>query len=89
MKCLRCGHCCNTMMIVIVIDPELGLVENNVKGISNERCPHLLGDKPGEYSCAIHDRPYYKDLPCAEFTQVEEGNTDCRLGGYYLASAKS
>ena len=86
MKCLRCGHCCTTMMIVIVIDPKLGPVEGNLRGISNERCPHLIGDTPGKYSCALHDMPYYKDLPCYEFTQVEECDSDCRLGGYHLAT---
>lgn len=69
-------------MVVIVIDPKLGIVDGNVRGKpSGEKCPHLLGDKPGNYSCAVHNYDWYSQTPCAEFTQIERSKDDmCRLG---------
>ena len=86
MKCLRCGHCCIEYLVVIVDDPNKGIVEGNLKEKkSGERCQHLRGDKPGEYSCAVHNRPWYKKTPCFEFTQIEASkNTPCRMGEYLL-----
>ncbi|MFX1487479.1 MAG: hypothetical protein ACFFBS_10400, partial [Promethearchaeota archaeon] len=82
MICLRCGYCCLTSLVVIVDDPDLGPVEGNLKGLDGtERCPHLRGDEPGKYSCAIHSYPWYKETPCFEYRQIE-GNLDtpCRIG---------
>jgi hypothetical protein len=73
------------MMIVIVDNPDLGIVESNLKCISSEHCQHLVGDKPGEYSCALHNRDYYDQLPCYDFGQIEQSvDTPCRLGEYYM-----
>ena len=85
MKCLRCGYCCDKYDVSIVDDPELGIVEGNVVNKpTGERCRHLRGKSPGEYSCAIHDKIWYKETPCFAFTQYENGNTPCRMGVYVL-----
>jgi len=87
MKCLHCGHCCKTSMVVIVVDPELGVVEDNLKAINllEEPCPHLRGNKPGEYSCAIHDRSWYPETPCFAHGQMESNaDNPCRIGMHLL-----
>lgn len=85
MNCLRCGHCCIHYDVIILIDPDKGLVtENTAHKPTGEKCMHLLGDSPGNYSCGIHDHPIYAETPCAAFTQIEHGNTDCRIGVYVL-----
>jgi hypothetical protein len=75
-------------MVVIVDDPKLGIVEDNLKAVGfngPERCQHLVGDKPGEYSCAVHDEPWYCETPCASHGQIERSPTDeCRMGRYIL-----
>jgi hypothetical protein len=85
MICVRCGYCCTSLLAVIVVDPELGIREDNLRGINmlEERCPHLCGDEPGGYSCAIHDRPWFKDTPCAEY-QSHWPDQTCRLGAYLI-----
>ncbi len=84
MICLQCGHCC-FYPVAIVVDPALGITETNIrmKG-QDERCPHLNGDKPGEYSCSIHDEPWYSETPCCSHGQIEKSNTDCRMGKFLL-----
>jgi hypothetical protein len=88
MICLRCGYCCQNLCVVIVDDPEKGVDPENLKAIGfkgPERCQHLVGDKPGEYSCAVHDRKWYKETPCASHGQIERSPTDeCRMGQYIL-----
>jgi hypothetical protein len=87
MICLRCGYCCNTSFVIIVDDPEKGIVEDNLiaqNGLES-RCKHLIGDKPGEYSCAIHDKKWYKKTPCFSHGQIERSkDTPCRIGKYLL-----
>ena len=89
MKCLRCGYCCKTSFVVIVVDPDKGLTEGNMKAIGlkgPERCPHLQGDKPGEFSCSVHDRRWYKKTPCFAHGQIEQSpDNPCRMGEYLLA----
>lgn len=88
MKCLRCGYCCHKYFVTIIDNPDLKdpFVEGNVivhKG--DGPCKHLRGDKPGEYSCSIHDRSWYKDTPCFSHGQIESHPTDdCRMGRYIL-----
>lgn len=83
MRCFRCGYCCTTLLAVIVADPDAPEVfaESNLRGINmlEERCPHLKGDQPGEYSCSIHDRPRFKDTPCADYQSHWPGQP-CRMG---------
>lgn len=91
MKCLRCGYCCCHYLVVILIDPDKGLVEENtaIRGAdSPERCPHLQGDKPGAFSCALHDHPIYPQTPCAQHN-ADDSDAPCRLGKYVLENPKS
>ena len=91
MKCLRCGHCCKNFVVSIVDDPEKGLVDDNIVlflGEPGTQCKHLRGDKPGEYSCAIHDYPWFKDTPCAAFTQIGKPDSNCRIGEIILKDIK-
>ena len=86
MKCLRSGYCCFNYDIVIVDNPDLGPIENNLKyKPGGVKCQHLLGNKPGKYSCAVHDMPWYSETPCGQFGQIEHNAKDlCRMGEYIL-----
>lgn len=87
MKCLRCGYCCKHYMVVIVDNPEKGIVEGNliVSEGNGVPCKHLIGEKPGEYRCAIHDYPWYKKTPCFSHGQIEASvDCVCRLGEHIL-----
>jgi hypothetical protein len=88
MKCLRCGYCCTSLLAVIVVDPDEGIDPDNLTTIGmsgeKERCPHLLGDVAGEYSCAVHDREWYPDTPCAAYQSHWPENT-CRMGDFLIA----
>lgn len=90
MKCLRCGHCCIRYDVIIIKDGGLPLSDSNVvHKPSDERCPHLRGDTPGEYACAVHDHPDYTKTPCYEFAQIEpSADTPCRVGVYVLNQLK-
>lgn len=87
MKCLRCGYCCKNYVVVIVDDPEKGITEDNLivhKG-KDEPCQHLKGNNPGEYTCKIHDYPWYEETPCSSHGQIESSPDDvCRLGEFIL-----
>ncbi len=87
MKCLRCGYCCINYMVPIIDNPERGFIEDNIifhfgLGI---KCKHLDGEKPGKFSCKIHDKKWYKKTPCFLFGQIESSpNKPCRMGVYIL-----
>jgi len=89
MKCLRCGYCCCHLMVTIVDNPELEdpIVEGNI--IANMGngvpCKHLEGSKAGEYSCKIHNKKWYVKTPCYSHGQIENYNSECRIGKYILA----
>jgi len=82
MVCLRCGYCCLMYDVVIVDDPEKGIVPGNlVHKSSPERCKHLAGEVPGNFSCAVHGRPWYRETPCHDYGQIERSMDDpCRMG---------
>ena len=84
MKCIRCGYCCIAYVVVIVDNPDLGIIESNlIVKDSGVKCQHLIGEDIGEYSCAIHDREWYEDTPCFQHGQVERDVTSvCRMGEY-------
>lgn len=89
MICLRCGQCCTTHWVVIVDDPDKGPVDDNlICREDGKPCKHLLGDKMGEYSCAVHDKPWYKKTPCFSHGQIEQTDSPCRLGEYLLNKEK-
>ena len=86
MICLRCGYCCKHLSVVIVDDPKKGIVEGNLihhKG-DGTPCKHLIGSKPGEYFCAVHSEPWFKDTPCFAYTQIEQKNSNCRMGEFFI-----
>ncbi len=89
MICLRSGYCC-TNYDVIVIDPKAiqdGEVDLSDKSVylhkpTGEKCPHLIHEEDGLFKCGIHHLPWYKETPCFAYTQIENGNTECRMGAY-------
>ena len=86
MVCLRCGHCCINYEVVIVNDPSKGIVESNlIAKHTGDRCQHLVGGTPGQYSCALHDYSWYEETPCYKYGQAERSDdTSCRMGVYLL-----
>ena len=83
-ECVRCGYCCHSLMVMIVSDPELGLVEDNIEvHDGNGPCKHLRGSVPGEFSCAVHGKSWYPQTPCFDYTQV--GGGKCRMGEAILS----
>lgn len=86
MICLRCGYCCKHLLVPVVDDPEKGIQDGNIivyKG-NGTPCKHLKGDKVGSYKCAIHHYSWFKDTPCADYGQIETGNTQCRTGKHIM-----
>lgn len=82
MICLRSGYCCISLDVIIVDDPDKGICDDNViHKPSGVACKHLLGTQ-FSHSCAIHDKPWYKKTPCAQYTQIESENSPCRTGKY-------
>ena len=77
--------------MIIVDDPAKGIVEDNLiehNGLKSE-CKHLRGDKPGEYSCAVHDEPWYPETPCATHGQIEPSpETHCRMGAHIMEAMR-
>ncbi len=85
MNCLRCGYCCKTYSVMIVDDPEKGIREDNIihhKG--DGPCKHLKQDKDGKYFCSVHNYSWYEETPCFDFGQIEQKNSNCRMGEYIL-----
>ena len=81
MICQRSGYCCIHLDVIIVDDPEKGIVEGNLKHKeSGVNCQHLSGDSPGKHSCSIHDREWFNETPCAEYTQIGPEDSPCRVG---------
>jgi len=81
MICLRCGYCCLMYMVIIVDNPELGIIESNLIGkIEPKKCKHLIGSKCGEFKCSIHNKSWYNETPCFEHSQFEKENSNCRIG---------
>ena len=88
MKCLHCGYCC-IMYDVVIVKPEyvsekLVLTEDNFGDIlvhkpNNEVCPHLYFQND-QYFCRIHDYEWYKETPCFRHSQIEQKNSNCRIG---------
>jgi len=87
MICLRCGYCCKHSAVIIVDDPEKGIVNGNLipHGMDGKvsACKHLVGELPGEFECAIHHYDWYVDTPC--FDHNDDGrDEDCRMGRHIL-----
>jgi hypothetical protein len=93
MHCLRCGYCCQGLAVIVVDDPTKGIVSGNLLAVGCgqdgvEVCPHLRGDEVGEYSCAVHDEPWYQETPCAQY-QSHWPERDCTMGKYMTGKAAS
>lgn len=90
MICVRCGYCCIYNWVLVVNDPKKGIQEDNlIEHLGQgEPCIHLGGDKPGEYFCRVHDRKWYKDTPCYSHSQIEHGNTVCRMGDHIVTKER-
>ncbi len=89
MICLRCGYCCKYLWVIIVDNPSLGIKPDNLiehKG-QGQSCKHLEGSQPGKYRCKIHNQRWYKKTPCFTHSQIEQGNSKCRMGNYILKQA--
>ena len=88
MKCLRCGYCCTSLLVVIVRDPDGPFDATNLMTVGTsgekERCPHLRGDKVGMYECAVHDKEWYVHTPCAQY-QEHFPERNCRMGEFLLS----
>ena len=70
---------------MIVEDPDKEPTEDNIIEKPEGPCPHLEGDRPGEYSCAVHDKEWYEDTPCYAHGQIESSpDRNCRMGEYLL-----
>lgn len=65
----------------IVDEPAKGYEEGNIVEHSGlgRKCKHLRGDRPGEYSCAVHEYPWYKETPCYRHG-LKNGDGECRFG---------
>jgi len=73
--------------VIIVDDPDKGIQEDNlIEHLGqNKSCKHLQGNKPGEYSCALHDKSWYNETPCFNHGQIERDiNCECRMGRHIL-----
>jgi hypothetical protein len=78
------------MCVVIVDDPDKGIQEGNLKVHEGKgKCPHLQGDRVGEYSCAVHNKKWYKKTPCFSHRQIERSvNDECRMGAFITKGRK-
>lgn len=85
MKCLRCGYCCINYDVIIVDNADVGPIKGNLKHKpTGKKCQHLKRNEHGGYFCMLHDYPWYKETPCFAHSQIERGNTECRMGAYIL-----
>ena len=85
MKCLRSGFCCINYDVIIVSNPELGIVQDNLEHKpTGQPCKHLKGEIPGQYICSIHHYDWYKETPCFDYGQIEDHESNCRTGEYFL-----
>jgi len=73
--------------VIIVKDPDKGIVDDNLMSHKGDgvSCPHLRGNKAGEYSCGIHDRNWYDETPCYDYGQIEASpECHCRTGDFMM-----
>ncbi len=80
MICQRCGSCCIGPFVVIRIGDRLA---GKPPG---KACPHL-SFKNGEATCAVHDQPWFTEMPCHVYGNSEldpdflpKKGKPCRVG---------
>jgi len=92
MKCLRCGYCCCSYMM-LVVKPEVAtedfkmnkVTEDDVLFINGSPCPNLSWHGTTAI-CALHHYKWYKKTPCYSHGQIEESkDCVCRMGEYMRA----
>lgn len=94
MKCLRCGHCCSALAVIIVkpefVDDDLDFNDPSIADKftakwDSEDCPYLIRHVNGTTTCTIHNKPWYHKTPCFKHGQIEQSPEDvCRMGHYIL-----
>lgn len=91
MRCLRCGYCCIKYCVVVVkpeyIDEDLNFEDLSIREKlmfkdSDIWCPHLEELNKFTFSCKVHDKPWFNKTPCFDFSQIEQSESNCRLGTY-------
>lgn len=92
MLCIKCAHCCywfNNAIVkpqyIDIIQTEADITEEKIT-IKYEKtfCPYLIKEK-GQFSCTVHNYPWFKFTPCFKFIQIEEDDqTNCRIGDWYF-----
>ena len=92
MICQRCGFCC-IHYDVIIVSPDF-IRETNGKFNVDQLNTNNLVHKPGgkrcpflsfvedKVHCKIHHFSWFQETPCAEFSQIENGNSPCRMGKF-------
>jgi hypothetical protein len=91
--CLRCGYCCQTSLVTIVVDSEREPGPDNVRVINclEERCPHLEGSVAGKFECKIHNKGWFSGTPCGQYNTYVSGQKDvpCLMGEYIIGVANN
>lgn len=84
------------MYDVIIIKPEAikdgktrFIPKNMMHKPSGEACPHLRWEDDGKATCTIHHLKWYKKTPCFRHSQIEQGDTPCRMGVYITTNPKA
>jgi len=93
MICIHCGQCCYDFPVTIIKPEFVNLKVESTIDFSDEAfynkpantpCPHLRWNYDFSH-CSVHDKPWYKETPCFEFTQIEESSSRlCRLGMFVI-----
>lgn len=88
MICLRCGYCCQNYAVILPdgsfhegggIDCKFLTWEGSKAVCTVHEKAAVVHDEEG----VVHKIPWEK-TPCGRHTQIERGNTNCRLGEYIL-----
>ena len=92
MICLRCGYCCIKYDVVIIhpkyIHEPIDVLDKSVMEKfmikrGGKWCPHLEEINKHTFSCKVHDKPWFKNTPCFDYSQIEQAELDkCRMGIY-------
>ena len=83
MKCLRCGYCCIAYDVIVPLSKEEAAYKPN-----GQLCWNLEFNGEEAY-CKIHEEDFFIDSPCDQFTQIEQGETNCRMGDYVKGGGKA
>jgi hypothetical protein len=65
MICVRCGHCCFSMPVIINVNGRAKMKPHDTP------CPHLELSGEDATICKVHGEPWYEGSPCHTY-----GNSD-------------